>query len=77
MRSWRTQVHFLELDPEAFDVWLVKLSYWHSDDIVRVSMYDLPDEVRAAARPDYRCHALVNLGAERVEELRFMGWEIH
>jgi CheY-like chemotaxis protein len=73
-RPYRALVRFVEPDPESPGRFFVELPSWQPSILVPIHLSDLPADVAAAAIPDYRCHAIVNLGSERYEDVYFDGW---
>ncbi|WP_124778920.1 MULTISPECIES: hypothetical protein [Micromonospora] len=74
-RPWRTQVHFLSKDDDQRNTYFAEIPGWERNDVIRVSLTDLPQEVATMVRDDWRCHARANLGAESPEELYLCDWE--
>lgn len=73
-RPYRALVRFVEPDPESPGRYFVELPSWQASLLVPIHLEDLPEEVMAAAAPGYRCHAMVNLGSERYEDVYFDTW---
>jgi hypothetical protein len=75
-RPWRALVHFVEYDAETFTVF-AKLPAW-SPEAVSLRLIDLPANLQAEVkqRPDVRCHAQANIGAESNDELYLSDWEV-
>jgi hypothetical protein len=72
-RPWRAQIHVIDLEADRGRVY-VQVPAW-GEALIRVGTHDVPEEVQRELKPDYRCHARVNLGAESLHELYFYEWE--
>ena len=71
-RLWRTLVRV-----EAFDdnyVHIV-LPSWNHRVTLRLNRKDIPANIQAKLAVDYRCHAKVNTGADRWDQIRLTNWE--
>lgn len=75
-KPWRSLVHFVEPDPESPGRFFVELPSWDLDMMIPVHTDDLPQDVREAAQAGLRCHAMVNLGSERYEDLYLYDWSV-
>lgn len=73
-RPWRTQVSFPEVDDNGLIVY-AEVPAWPGGQVIRLQKTDLPETLLLQLKPDYRCHAKVNIGAERQEDLYFLDWE--
>lgn len=73
-RPWRTQVYFPEVEEEGLIVY-AEVPAWSGGQVIRLLKSDLPVELLLKLKSDFRCHAKVNIGAERQEELYFIDWE--
>ena len=67
-KAWRTLVRFQEVSAE--DAYIV-VPGWNPSEVVRILRRDLPLSLNQRIDPGYRCHALVNIGAEAQEDLYF------
>ena len=74
-RPWRTQIHFLDQDSEQQGTFIAEIPGWELSEVIRIRLKDIPVDVASHVRPDFRCHARVNLGAETAEELFVCDWE--
>ena len=73
-RPWRTQIHVISVDyaiPEMY----IQIPGWTSDEVIKLSLGVLPWKVRLQLHQDFRCHAMVNLGADDAADLTFSDWE--
>lgn len=75
-RPWRTLIHFLSEDEDFRGIYFAEIPGWAVDQIIKIRLSLLPPEIRAAVRPDYRCFAHVNLGAESDIDLFVCDWEL-
>ena len=73
-KPWRTLVRVEEVEL-AGDYFYVIVPGWDPRQKMRVSIKDLPANMRDLVRPDKRFHAHVNVGAENHEDLYFDKWE--
>ncbi len=48
---------------------------WHIDKHITTRLSAVPAHIRNRLEPGYRCHAKVNSGADKVEDLIFVNWE--
>ena len=71
-RAWRTLVRVQNV--EEHYVYVI-IPAWSSSEGLRLLRADVPDPVGAKLVPGFRCHAKVNLGATRNEDLYFASWE--
>ncbi len=74
-RPWRVQVHFLLKDEDINDGFFVEIPGWEPNEVIRIHLSDLPDDIQPLVREDYRCHAQANLAAEYPEDLYLCDWE--
>ena len=74
-KPWRTLVRVVEVDDEEQAVYVL-VPGWDSKTKVRLRYPDFPDTLQRVLEPGRRFHALVNVGAERSDELYFVDWEI-
>lgn len=75
-RPWRTLIHFLSEDEDFRGLYFVEIPGWSVDQIIKVRVSLLPSEIQAVIKPDYRCFAQVNLGAESDIDLFVCEWEL-
>jgi hypothetical protein len=75
-RPWRTLVHFLSADEDFPGLYFAEIPGWAVDQVIKVPISLLPPEIQASVRPDYRCFAQVNLGAESDIDLFICDWEL-
>ena len=73
-KPWRTLVRVEEVEPDE-DYFYVIISGWNPRKKIRVSLDDLPNNIRPLVKPEKRFHAQVNVGAENHEDLYFDSWE--
>lgn len=73
-RPWRTQIHVKTVDYATAEFWF-EIPAWTSDEVICRSLDILPWKVRLCIHQDFRCHAMVNLGADTSADLTFTGWE--
>jgi hypothetical protein len=73
-RPWRTQVHVVDLNQENA-CFFVEIPAWSRDEIVRLRLEDLPQDVRDAVGVGERFHAFANIATERYEDLYVKDWE--
>lgn len=71
-RSWRTLVRIQGV--EAHHVYLF-VPAWSSRDALRLLRTDVPPQIEMRLKEGLRCHARVNLGATRQEDVYFTDWE--
>lgn len=72
-RLRRTLVRFEEISQHHA---YVVVPGWNSKMGVRLTRSEVPRKILAAASPGFRCHAMVNIGAEEQVELYFENWEL-
>lgn len=70
-RKWRTLVRIVESDLQFVTL---MIPAWSPTRPIHVPKTDLPEWLVARAKPKFRCHAMVNIGAEREEDLFLQGW---
>jgi hypothetical protein len=75
-RPWRNLIHFLSEDEDFPGLYFAEVPGWPVAQIIKVRTSLLPPQIQAAVRPDYRCFAQVNLGAESDIDLFLDGWEL-
>jgi|ERR1017187_4661048 hypothetical protein len=75
-RPWRTLIHFLTEDEDFPGIYFAAIPGWAVDQVIKVRLSLLPAEIRVSVRPDYRCFARVNLGAESDIDLFVYDWEL-
>lgn len=75
-KPWRSLVRFVEADPESDGRFFVELPSWELGLMVPVHRAHLPVAVQSLIEPDFRCHAMVNLGSERYEDVYFDDWSL-
>lgn len=75
-RAWRTLVRFLSEDEDSPGVFFAEIPGWALDQVIKVRLSLLPHEIQASVRPDFRCFAHVNLGAESDIDLFVCDWEL-
>ena len=75
-RPWRTQVHFLQPDPDTYNTYFVELPGWGSSEVLKVRLDGLPTGLRGLVREGFRTHATANIGVEVLEDLYLCDWEI-
>lgn len=73
-RPWRSLVRVEEVEI-AGGYFYVIVPGWDPRKKMRVSLKDLPANMRDLVRPEKRFHAQVNVGAEKHEDLYFDRWE--
>lgn len=71
-RPWRTLVRVVSVDAQTASV---VLPAWNSAEVVAVPVGSIPPEIVQNFAQGFRCHARVNIGAERKEDLVFSDWE--
>jgi hypothetical protein len=75
-KGWRTQVLVERVDDEDPDVVYVSLPAWEIEEVVRLNRKYLPGDVADELVEGYRCHAMVNLGADSSDLLYFQTWDL-
>ena len=73
-KPWRTLVRVEEVESKEGYFYVI-IPGWNWRKKIRVSLKDLPDNVRGLVMPDKRIFAQVNVGAENHEDLYFDKWE--
>jgi len=77
-RPWRALVRVEDVDDgKGIDSFFVVVPSWDSNQVIRLFHKDVPENIRSLIVPGKRLHAMVNLGAERYEEIYFEyeSWE--
>lgn len=74
-RPWRAQVHFLEADEDQASAYFIEIPGWEGTEVLRIRADDVPAKLRPHLAPGLRCFAMVNLGAEDVDDLFVTEWE--
>ena len=72
-RKWRTLVRIVETNPLK-DELIVVLPGWNPEQRIKLKLSEAPVSV-SEREPIFRCHAMVNTGAELAEDLIFEDWE--
>jgi hypothetical protein len=75
-RPWRTMIHFLSEDEDSPGVYFAEIPGWSVDQVIKIRLSSLPPGIRRSVKPDYRCFAKVNLGAESDIDLFVYDWEL-
>jgi hypothetical protein len=75
-RPWRALVRFTERDPDSESDYFVEVPGWNTQELLRVSISDLPPHIQALVIPDFRCHVQTNLGASSFEDLYLAEWTV-
>jgi hypothetical protein len=76
-RPWSAQVYVVDVETEgAAPFFYVELPGSQIEDVIRLRKRDVPPEIRERLVPEFRCHAMVNLGAEASDEVYFEGWRL-
>ena len=70
----RTQIRVVESEPDGGYFYAV-IPGWSASKKIRITIAEVPEGMRALLTPDARLHALVNVGAESIEELFISDWE--
>lgn len=71
-RPWRTLIRVQNIDRHYA---YVIVPAWSSTEGLRLFRTDIPEPIALRLAPGFRCHAYVNLGATRQEDLFFTKWE--
>lgn len=71
-RAWRALVRVQNV--EEHYVYVI-VPAWDSTEGLRLLRHDIPAAIASKFVPGFRCHAQVNLGATRNEDLFFASWE--
>jgi hypothetical protein len=71
-RAWRTLIRVQNVEGHYAYLFVPA---WSSSEGLRLLLSDLPGDFAAKLRPGFRCHAQVNLGAVKQEDLYFTNWE--
>lgn len=76
-KLWRTLVRVDDVDeqPGPNEYGYVTVPAWDSNTVIRVALRGMEPNVRRAFHPDAKLHARVNIGAERIDDIFFVGWE--
>ena len=72
-RLWRSLVRVIDLNEEHMVIYIPSLG--DVRDTVKIPRKSLPPEIDASLKLEQRLHVRVNLGAVRMEQLRFEDWE--
>ncbi|HEY1810981.1 MAG TPA: hypothetical protein VGG74_01405 [Kofleriaceae bacterium] len=77
-KRWRTAIQIEEIHVDRGQGTTVELSVpsWTLGIVVRLREEEFPIEIRPHLKEGNLLHAKVNTGAERVEELYFVDWEV-
>jgi len=73
-RPWRTLVRVVEVYEDEGRAY-VEIPAWPLSEIITLRLPDIPVPIRQLMAAGSRCHAKVNIGAERSEDLYFLDWE--
>lgn len=71
-RPWRALIRIQNI--EGHYVYVI-VPAWSSIEGLRLFRRDIPEPIASRLAPGFRCHAYVNLGATRQEDLFFSKWE--
>lgn len=75
-RPWRAQILFLEQDIDDRNAYFIELPGWQRDEVLRIQLKHLPNELQSLVHPEFRCFAQANLGSDNVDDLYLCEWEI-
>ena len=75
-QPWRTLVRFTEKDPDSEADYFVEVPGWNTQELLRVTIADLPPSIQQLVAPDFRCHVEANLGASSFEDFYLSGWTV-
>lgn len=73
-RSWRAVVRIEEIDELPGTSLYVCVAGAATDDVIKLDILDVPVAIRAGLRAGHRVAAMVNVGAERQEDMFFYDW---
>lgn len=76
-KPWRTLVQVADIDTQINPnkpLADVVIPAWDANQIIRLLIDDIGESVRGKIQQGYRCHARVNLGADRQEDIFFTDW---
>ena len=71
-RLWRALIRFVSIEKDY--VYIV-IPGWNSSVNIKLDKNKIPIEIQNQMKPDFRCHAYVNKGAENESDLIITNWE--
>jgi hypothetical protein len=76
-RPWPAQIYVVDVETEgSAPFFYVELPGCQLEEVIRLRKQDVPLEIREKLAPEFRCHAIVNLGAETSDQVYFDGWRL-
>lgn len=72
-KPWRTQVVVEQVD-NTDRTFCVSLPAWEIDQVVRLRLEDVPEDLRDDIKIGYRSYAMANIGTDRMDRLYIREW---